>query len=109
MAEENVQVIVNFIPKIKQAVSLFTNTSPNRIFTIQPSPLTLGITTFITASASPRASQSPWIPLSAPVPPIRPVHRLTSERARTIFQSSRAMPGGVTAVSVCWARPSVFT
>ena len=26
-----------------------------------------------------------------------------------IFQSSRAMPGGVTATWVCWARPSVFT
>lgn len=33
----------------------------------------------------------------------------TSETALIIFQSSLAIPGGVTATLVCWARPSVFT
>lgn len=35
-------------------------------------------------------------------------HTHTSEMARRIFQSSRAIPGGVTATLVCCARPSVF-
>ena len=33
----------------------------------------------------------------------------TSDKARKIFQSSRAKPGGVTATKVCWARPSALT
>lgn len=33
----------------------------------------------------------------------------TSEIALMIFQSSLAIPGGVTATLVCWALPSVFT
>ena len=32
----------------------------------------------------------------------------TSASARMIFQSSRALPGGVFAKRVCWARPSVL-
>lgn len=36
-------------------------------------------------------------------------HTITSERARIIFQSERAIPGGVIAAQVCCARPSVLT
>lgn len=34
---------------------------------------------------------------------------LTSDNALMIFQSSRAYTGGVTALLVCWALPSVLT
>lgn len=37
------------------------------------------------------------------------VHKLTSDSALMIFQSSRAYTGGVTALLVCCALPSVFT
>lgn len=36
-------------------------------------------------------------------------NHLTSDMALMILQSSLAMPGGVTAILVCCARPSVFT
>ena len=37
------------------------------------------------------------------------IQPFTCDKARMIFQSSRALPGGATTNWVCWARPSVLT